>query len=97
MTLPAAIQPLVRRAILDLILDVGGEINDETITILLAELGHRVARSEVGLELTWLRNSGLVKLESAGSYIVAKSTSDGRDVAMGRLRYEGVSRHKTGE
>lgn len=97
MTLPAAIQPLVRRAILDLILDVGGEINDDVITIMLAELGHRVARSEVGVELAWLRDAGLVKTESAGSYIVATSTADGRDVAMGRLRYDGVSRHKTGE
>lgn len=97
MSLAAPIQPLVRRAILDLILDVGGESNDDVVTILLAELGHRVARSEVRTELEWLRDKGLVKLEESGAYLVATSTSDGRDVAMGRLRHDGVSRHKTGE
>lgn len=97
MSLPIAIQPLVRRAILDLILDVGGELNDDVITIMLAELGHRVARSDVANELTWLRDVGLVRLEQSGNYVVAASTSDGRDVALGRLRYDGVSRHKTGE
>lgn len=97
MTLPAAIQPLVRRAILDLILDVGGEINDDTITILLAELGHRVSRRDVATELQWLKGEGLVNLEQAGTYLVATSTSDGRYVALGRDRHEGVSRHKTGE
>ncbi len=97
MSLSPAIQPLVRRAILDLILDVGGEINDDTIAILLAELGHRVARRDVAAELEWLKGEGLVNLELAGTFLVATSTSDGRYVALGRDRREGVSRHKTGE
>lgn len=91
------LQPVVRRAILDLVLDTGGEMNDEVLAILLAELGHRVARSDVAAELRWLAAQDLVRLETVGSYLVARSTNDGRDVAAGRLIRDGVSRHKTGE
>lgn len=92
-----AIAPTVRRAILDLILDVGGEVDDDTATILLNEIGHRVARSDVAEEIRWLAEKGLLKITEASAMIVIASTSDGRDTAMGRLRFEGVSRHKTGE
>lgn len=89
--------PIVRRAILDLILDVGGEVDDDTATILLNEIGHPVARADVAAEIRWLHDKGLLKLRPTPAMLVIASTSDGRDVAMGRLRFEGVSRHKTGE
>lgn len=92
-----AIAPTVRRAILDLILDVGGEVDDDTATILLNEIGHRVARSDVAEEIRWLADKGLLKITETPAMLVIASTSDGRDTAMGRLRFEGVSRHKTGE
>lgn len=91
------IQPLVRRAIVDLLTDVGGEHNDEVLYLLMLELGHRVARRDVREELLWLQDKGLIVADGAGDYIVARVTSDGRDVAEGRLVYEGVSKHKTGE
>ncbi len=95
--LPAAIQPLVRRAILDLVDDVGGELTDEVVTISLNELGHRVARSQVREEIEWLANGELLTATVQGPFIVVRSTANGRDVAQGLLRIDGVSRHKTGE
>jgi hypothetical protein len=88
---------LVRRAILDLVEDTGGELNDEVLTILLNELGHRVARLDVRNEIDWLAGEGLLIVEELEAFKVVRSTVNGRDVANGLLRYEGVSRHKTGE
>lgn len=91
------IQPIVRRAIVDLLTDVGGEHNDEVLQLLLVELGHRVARREVREEMLWLKAVGLIHAEEVGPLVVGRVTSDGRDVAEGRLVFEGVSKHKTGE
>ena len=90
------IQPLVRRAILDLLEDVGGEHNDDVLSVVMAELGHRVARRDVRTELTWLAERNLVKLTEGTGYIVAEIEADGRDVSRGRLTIDGVSRHRTG-
>lgn len=92
-----AIRPIIRRAILDLLLDVGGEINDDTVTILLNEIGHRVGGPDVVTELRWLAERDLLKLQDLGALIVVSSTSAGRAAAAGTMRFDGVSRHKTGE
>jgi hypothetical protein len=92
-----AIAPVIRRAILDLVDDVGGEINDDQVTILLNELGHRVGGPDVVTELRWLADRGLVKLQDYPALVVVSSTSAGRAAAAGTMRFEGVSRHKTGE
>lgn len=91
--------PIIRRAILDLMEDIGGEQNDEVLTMLLVELGHRVARRDVADQLRWLAacTPPLVKVDEVGPYLAARVIADGRDVAAGRLRIDGVSRHKTGE
>ncbi len=91
------IAPLVRRAILDLLNDVGGEHNDEVLTMTLNQLGHRVARRDVVQQMSWLADQKLLICESLGSFTVARINADGRDVAEGRLPIEGVSRFKTGE
>lgn len=93
----AALQPVIRRAILDLIDDVGGEINDDTVTILLNELGHRVGRPDVVIELRWLAEHELLKLQDYPALVVVASTVAGRAAAAGTMIFEGVSRHKTGE
>jgi hypothetical protein len=98
--IPAIILPVVRRAILDLLFDVGGEHNDDTLTMLLVQLGHRVARRDVAEQLRWLaqvEGLKLIEIEELGSYLAARILSDGRDVAEGRLIVEGVSRFKTGD
>lgn len=89
--------PLVRRAILDLMNDIGGEHNDDVLSQLLVRLGHRVARRDVAEQLRWLATEGLVHVEELDPYLVARIRADGRDVAEGRLLVEGISRFKTGE
>ena len=91
------LQQLIRRAILDLVEDTGGELNDEVIMMMLNELGHRVARAVTREEIAWLAEQGLLKMSELGEFIVVRSTAAGRDVANGLIRFEGVSRHKTGE
>jgi hypothetical protein len=98
-----ALAPLIRRAILDLLNDAGGEHNDDVLTLLLDQLGHRIARRDVAQQLRWLEGDpdgeyrGLVAIEQLGPYVVARILPDGRDVANGRLTVEGVWKHKTGE
>lgn len=92
-----AISPLIRRAILDLVDDVGGEVNDDAITILLNELGHRVGGPDVVIELRWLAERDLLKLQDYPALVVVSSTRAGRAAAAGTMTFEGVNRHKTGE
>ena len=91
------ILPLVRRAILDLMESIGGEHNDEALTLLLNELGHRVARRDVAEQLRWLGNEKLITTEELAPYLVVRILTDGRDVANGRYSVEGISLYKTGE
>ena len=98
--IPAVILPLIRRALLDLLNDVGGEHNDDVLTQLLVQLGHRVARRDVAEQLRWLAQDDgcrLITVEELGPYLVARILADGRDVAEGRLIVEGVSKFKTGD
>lgn len=95
--IPEAILPLVRRAILDLMHDIGGEQNDDVLAILLAELGHRIARRDVAAQMDFLADAGLIAVGTLGPYKVARILADGRDVAEGRLTVDGVWRHKTGD
>lgn len=96
--IPEAILPLVRRAILDCMFDTGGELNDDELTILLKQLGHRrVARSDVADQLRWLAEGEFVVVEDLGPYVVARILSKGRDIADGSLVVDGVWRHKTGD
>lgn len=92
-----AILPLVRRAIVDLLADVGGEHNDDVLAVLLQRLGHPLARRDVREQLLWLGEQGLATIEQLGPYVVARATADARDLAAGRLSVTGVDRHKSGE
>jgi hypothetical protein len=96
--IPAPIIPLARRAILDLINDVGGEENDDVLTILLTGLGHSFPRPAVAEQMRWLAAHDLKLLEvsTIGSYVVASILPNGREVAEGRLKLDGIWRHKTG-
>ena len=95
--IPDAIRPLVRRAILDLMHDIGGEHNDDYLAVLLGELGHRVARRDVAEQVRWLADAGLVSAEPLGPFLSCRILADGRDVADGKLLVDGVWRHKTGD
>lgn len=91
-----AIRPLIRRAIIDLLAEIGGEHNDHHLATLLAEVGHRVARRDVADELRWLAGQGLIRVEDVDPYVLAEILPDGEDVAASRLIVEGIYRHKTG-
>jgi hypothetical protein len=95
--IPAAIVPLARRALLDLLNDTGGEQNDDVLTMLLSELGHRFARRDVVEQLRWLADEKMISTEVLGPFVVARILADGRDIAEGRLVVSGVWRHKTGD
>ncbi|AOW22750.1 hypothetical protein AVM11_03330 [Sphingomonas melonis TY] len=95
--IPPLALPIVRRAILDLLEEIGGEHNHDTLTLQLRSLGHRVAARDVAEQLLWLGGAGLVHAEALGPYTVARVLADGRDVATGQLTVEGVSRHRTGD
>ncbi|HEX8224502.1 MAG TPA: hypothetical protein VF605_11860 [Allosphingosinicella sp.] len=102
MTIAPLLLPFIRRAILDLLNDAGGEHNDEVLAMLLVQLGHRIARRDVREQLRWLATAGgddcqLVALETLDPYLVARIRPDGRDVADGRLLVDGIWKHKTGE
>lgn len=96
--IPAPILPLIRRAILDLINDVGGEENDDVLTIMLTGLGHRFPRPAVAEQMLWLADHDMRLLEvtDCGPYTVAAILPNGREVAEGRLKLDGIWRHKTG-
>lgn len=95
--IPPLALPIVRRAILDLLEEIGGEHNHDTLALQLRSLGHRVAARDVAEQLLWLGGAGLVHAEVLGPYTVARVLADGRDVATGQLTVEGVSRHRTGD
>jgi len=97
--IPEPILPLVRRAILDLLNDIGGEENDDVLTVLLTSLGHRFPRPAVAEQMLWLATHelSLVEITDCGPYTVASILPNGREVAEGRLRLDGIWRHKTGK
>jgi hypothetical protein len=97
MRLPQPIIEVVRRAILDLLTEIGGEHNDDVVARWLVGVGHRVARREVRDQLRWLHLQDLVSLEEVGPYLVARVLADGRDVSNGLMTVDGISRHKTGD
>lgn len=91
------IAPVVRRAILDLLEDIGGEHNDQELQLLLNSLGHRLSRASVGETIHWLAAQGLLTADSVGPFTVCAITPAGRDIAQGLDTTEGISRHKTGD
>lgn len=91
------IVPVIRRAILDLLADIGGERNHDVIAMELNQLGHSVSRRDVAEQMAWLGEAGLLHCEQLGPFHVARILADGRDVAAGTLTVDGVSPHKTGE
>lgn len=89
--------PIVRRAMLDFLAEVGGEQSDDTLARQLVALGHiTLARRDVGEQLRWLGEQKLATVSELGPYIVGEILPDGEDVAAGRLRIDGISRHRTG-
>lgn len=70
----------------------GFRANSSVLANLLHQFGHSVTRDQVKTELRWLEEQGLVKLEEAGSVLVATLQERGQDVADGRAMVDGVAR-----
>lgn len=94
--IPAAIIETVRRAVLDFIDAIGGEMSDDTLAIQLVAIGHRIARRDVADQMRWLAEQGLIEVEDLSPYLIGRILPDGVDAAAGRLRIDGLGRHKTG-
>lgn len=91
------IRPVIRRAIVDVLTDAGGEHSEVEIAMLLKAWGHPAARSVVRTEMEWLAEEGLIKIEELGPLLAGRVLPDGRDVSEGRLIYDGIDKFKTGE
>ncbi|HJW23794.1 MAG TPA: ArsR family transcriptional regulator [Rhodocyclaceae bacterium] len=66
--------------------------NSSVLTNVLDQFGHTVSRDQVKTELRWLEEQGLVKVEEAGSVLVAALSERGQDVAEGRAVVDGIAR-----
>lgn len=93
--IPEVKLPVIRRAIIDLLAGIGGEQSDDTVTLLLVEQAHRVARRDVAEQMRWLGEAGLLHVETIGPFVVAQLLPDGEDVAAGRLQVDGVRIHRS--
>lgn len=86
----------VRRGILDVLHEIGGEHSHAEIAAIMNEIGHRVSRRDVIAHIDFLSQAGLVTAEKLDLFTVATLTADGVDAAEGTLRVEGVARFKAG-
>lgn len=71
-------------------------INDSTLDMCLAGIGHGVSRDVLHTDLAWLAEQGLATLEEVDSILVATLTTRGDDVAKGRAVVPGVARPRPG-
>jgi DeoR/GlpR family transcriptional regulator of sugar metabolism len=68
-------------------------LNDAVIQLSLGPFAHNVSRDVVHTDLRWLEEQGLVTVDVvAGTCWVAKITTRGVDVALGRTVVPGVQR-----
>ena len=82
----------LRAAVLGLLREAGCEANDYILRRAVGELGHRPSRDQLRVELAWLAEQGLITTRRAGDFTVARITSRGADVALGRADVPGVRR-----
>ncbi len=71
--------------------------NAAVLRSLLAAIGHAVSRDRLHTELAWLEEQALVTLEDVSGVLVARLTTRGEDVALGRTRVPGVKRPGPGD
>ncbi len=66
--------------------------NSSTLTHVLHQFGHAITRDQAKTELCWLAEQGLVKVDEAGSVLVATLQERGQDVAEGHAVVDGIAR-----
>ncbi len=86
-----------RLVILRSLNDTQGELNESVLQDCLDAYGHKVSRDKVRVQLCWLEEQQLVRLEPLrGGFLVAHLTGRGQDVADGRARVPGVKKPRLG-
>ncbi|WKE64349.1 ArsR family transcriptional regulator [Gallaecimonas kandeliae] len=75
----------------------GGTMNDSMLQDGLGMFALEVSRDALHVELAWLEEQGLVKMEPVLSSKVVTITGRGEDVALGRARVPGIQRPRAGE
>ncbi|MGQ8367119.1 ArsR family transcriptional regulator [Glaciecola sp. 1036] len=66
--------------------------NNSIIQSVCQQYGNNMSTDKLGTHLYWLREQGLIEIESHESYTVAKLTSRGLDVEKGMATVPGVKR-----
>lgn len=71
----------------------GGRANDSVLQILLAAVGHDVARDVIRADLAWMQSVGLCTVDARSEVLhVALITEAGRDHVAGRSAIPGIKR-----
>lgn len=70
----------------------GYQTNDSMLQSGCEAYGHTMSTDKVRTHLHWLAEQGLVTLDEKASYIIAKLTSRGQDVAEGTATCPGVKK-----
>jgi hypothetical protein len=70
----------------------GYSTNDSMLQSTCKQYGHKMSNDKVLNHLFWLKEQGLVTLESVASYQLATLTSRGQDVAEGVSTCPGVKK-----
>ena len=81
-----------RLAILKSLMDGDGSLNESILQTVLDMLGHSVSRDKIRTDLAWLKEQGLVSIETIVNVEVAHITDRGCDVAEGRATVPGVKK-----
>ena len=81
-----------RLALLKSLMDGDGSLNESILQTVLDMLGHAVSRDKIRTDLAWLKEQGLVTLETIVNVQVAHLTDRGCDVAEGRAGVPGIKR-----
>lgn len=67
-------------------------LNESLLTDLTENYGFTPSRDRVRTELAWLKEQGLITLDTESSLTIATLTERGSDVARGRVEVPGVKR-----
>ncbi len=70
----------------------GRRANESLLRALLDRWGHTVSRDRLRVELEWLKEQGLVRLDEIGGIAIAELTDRGQDAARGTASVPGVRR-----
>lgn len=88
-----AVSEDIRLAVLEVLEeDPGYAHNEDVLRRSIEFLGHKLSGDRMRSELSWLQEQGLLEVSEVGPIWVAKLTSRGEDVALGRARVPGVRR-----